>query len=325
MCIGLTMFSHNPYRNQHYHRWIADASKAPWTLEQIVAEGTRLLRKAKIHRHFFGQGSLQEIATSLAFYALGLPYPEACRAAIFQRLLQEQEIIAILQLFERRISERIPTEYITGEAWYLGNRFYVNEHVLVPRSIMNTRFQDFLEQTPWQNKRVLDLCAGSGCIGITLALLRSDLSVDLLDISGNALLVAQKNVMRYDLQDRVRCLQSDLFEKVVDKYDLIISNPPYVSSKEYQRSPMEFHKEPKMALEAGKDGLSIIHRILRDAKSYLNPEGLLIVEVGYTAAAKIKKHYRQLPLQWFKYRRLSGQESFWGMHGVFLGRAKDLP
>jgi ribosomal protein L3 glutamine methyltransferase len=224
-------------------------------------------------------------------------------------------------------------EYITNEGWYLGNKFYVNKNVLVPRSTMNTRFNDFLSEIHWKNNLVLDLCTGSGCIGISLALLNTKISVDLLDVSSKALEVATINVTNYNLSNRVRCIKSDLFENVQNKYDLIITNPPYVTTAEYKASPDEFKNEPKIALEAGADGLDIIKKILAQAKNYLNEDGKLIAEVGTSVAKALKRKYPNVPFKWLKYKRTLEHATIFdiwldrvfGMDCIFICEAKDLP
>jgi ribosomal protein L3 glutamine methyltransferase len=305
--------SQNPERNETYHAVLARSRKGELSIDEISRIGHQLMRKAKLHHHFFAQHSLFMNAAYLAFYALQIPWDYnnlLQNQQYFDKKVSEQEAQKIIELFEKRISARIPVEYITHEAFYLGRKFYVNEHVLVPRSLMNTRFNDFLAAMQWQNYRVLDLCTGSGCIGITLALMDAKLKVDLADISEDALAVAKINIDRYSLHDRVRCIQSDLFQNIDQTYDLIITNPPYVSAREYQAAPEEFKNEPALALLAGKEGLDLIERILREAKRYLNPEGVLIAEVGYTVAKHLKKKYRKLPLQWYNYRNPEGKISW---------------
>lgn len=310
----------NLKRNKAYTEFLASCSQHRATVGDMIQLGTKLMSKAKLHHHFFRDFTWKAQAEALVEYAFQL-------AQVDYKLsdkLDETMALSIIALFEKRIEERVPVEYITHKAYYLGNTFYVNEHVLIPRSIMHHRFEDFLNDVPWENDRVLDLCTGSGCIGITLALLNPRIHVDLADISPDALEVAKMNVKKYWLEDRVKCIQSDVFDNIHQKYDLIITNPPYVSQKEYQKSAEEFKTEPRMALEAGEDGLSIIRRILSQAKHYLNPNGILIAEVGISAAQLIKKQYPQVKFQWLKYRRPSGKESFFGGHGVFLCHANAL-
>lgn len=317
--------SENKRRNRIYASCLAACQASNITFEDIVEMGASLMQKSRLHHHFYADFSFLTIARHLAAHALNISPSVFFQENLSQLQITENQAKKIIALFEKRIAHKIPVEYITNEAHYLGNTFYVNENVLVPRSIMNNRFQDFLHQTTWENNRVLDLCTGSGCIGITLALLNPNITVDLVDISEKALEVAQININKYALNDRVRCIQSDVFSNVSEKYDLIITNPPYVSTKEYQASPDEFKQEPKIALECGSDGLDIIHEILRSAKKHLNPQGRIIAEIGYPAAQRVKKHYAKVPFKWYKYRRPNGKESLLGMHGVFECAAQNLP
>ncbi len=309
----------NPYRNKQYVAFLNTCIEKRATVEDITALGYSLMRKYKLHHHFCGDYSLLSNAQCLVDYVLK-NVDDFTPPFLTQAIAKD-----IIVLFEKRIAQRIPVEYMTNTASYLGYTYYVNEHVLVPRSIMNTRFEEFLKLISWENNRVLDLCCGSGCIGLTLALLDPKIKVDLADISPQALEVAQINIDRHGLNTRAHCIESNVFESLHNKYDLIISNPPYVSRSEYQNSAEEFKAEPKIALEAGPDGLVIIHKMLAQAKQYLNPNGLLIAEIGCSAAKLVKKHYPHIPFQWFKYKKPNGSTSFFSMHGVFLCRACDLP
>lgn len=311
------ILSKNKKRNNTYLSFLKSFCVTKVQVKDIVRMGHRLMRKAKLHPHFFGNNSLVETAQYLAFYALQLPH-EYNNADYLNLKITTQEAEKMIILFERRIAERIPVEYLTHEAYYLGNTFFVNGNVLVPRSIMNTRFKDFLADISWENNHVLDLCAGSGCIGISLALLNPNIKVDLVDISPKALEVASINIQKYSLQDRVQCIQSDLFANIKNKYDLIITNPPYVSTSEYQKSQKEFKNEPQLALESGWDGLDIIHRILAHAKNYLNSEGKIIAEVGFTSAKRLKRRYRQNSFKWLKYRKPNGKIAMLSMDGIFI-------
>lgn len=302
------------------------------TVKDIAHFGAKRMRQAKLHPHFFANHSLKSTALYLTFFALKLPY-EYTNPDYLNKKITADEANQILQLFEKRISKRIPVEYITNESYYLDKPFYVNEHVLVPRSLMNTRFSDFLKFDQWKNYRVLDLCTGSGCIGISLALLNNHITVDLADISTEALAVAAINIKKYRLDSRVKCIKSDLFENITEKYDIIITNPPYVPLNEYHRQPVEVKNEPDIALKAGIDGLKVIDKIIMNSKSYLNPNGILIAEVGYPAAKKLKKKYPTVPFQWFKYRHPSGKESILDkfcqwigyLDSIFVCQAKTLP
>lgn len=302
------------------------------TVKKIAHHGKKLMQKAKLHHHFFGNHSLYINALYLAYFALKLPY-EYYNPLYLNKIISEQETEMILKLYERRIRERVPVEYITQETYYSGNKFYVNNNVLVPRSLMNTQFSDFLNKVRWENYRVLDLCTGSGCIGITLALMNPNLKVDLVDISPDALEVAQINIENNKLDSRVKIIQSNLFENIHEKYDLIISNPPYVSEKEYYAQPLEVKNEPKIALLAGVDGADLVNKIITQSKSYLNPQGLLICEVGYACANLLKKRYKHLPIEWRQARAPGEKEPIldkvirWTglLDSLFLCNANDLP
>ncbi len=272
-------------------------------MQDIILLMTRMMKQANLHHHYFG--SLAETAAHLAFFIL--PHANG------ETRISTEDALKIITLSERRIAERIPVEYLTNQAIYSGNHFYVNEHVLIPRSVMSTRFQDFLNHLSFKNYRILDLCTGSGCIGITLALLNRNIQVDLADISEKALEVAYRNVAYYGLANRVHCIQSDLFKKISGRYDLIISNPPYVSEFEYEHVPDEFKAEPKLALAAGWDGLEIVHRIVKEAKNHLHPQGQLIMEVGYSSARRIKRRYGRKAFNWLPYRKPNGKVGFWAM------------
>lgn len=218
----------------------------------------------------------------------------------------------IVELIERRIKERMPVPYLLNEAWFAGLAFYVDERVLIPRSPISELIdEDFRPWVEEQNiNRVLDLCTGSGSIAITVALTFLDATVDAVDLDTGALEVAAKNVKKYELEDRVNLIQSDLFDNLGDqKYDIIISNPPYVAELEYNSLPAEYHHEPKLALEAGSDGLTIVKRILKQAQQYLTPNGVLIVEVGLTQEA-VEVAFPNIPFTWLQFEQ--------GGEGVFL-------
>ncbi len=302
------------------------------TIEKISNAGYHLMRRENLHHHFFMDYSLYTTAVHLVLFALDFD-SEKNQKNFMNIKITEKEGASIIHLFEKRIVERLPVEYITQESNYLGYKFYVNENVLVPRSVMNTRFDEFLQNVQWKNYRVLDLGTGSGCIGITLALMKSDIMVDLVDISEKALSVAAININRHQLQQRVKCIQSDLFEKIHETYDLIITNPPYVSCREYKKIPAEFKTEPKLALEAGKKGLDVLDQILMNASRYLNSQGTLIAEVGATAARHLKKKYPEISFKWLKYKRPSNSVSkfgswidrIFGVDCIFQCKAKELP
>lgn len=303
-------------RAKHYRAFLSLCEKHQARVKDILALGVQVMSRQKLHHHFFGDYSWKATAQALLDYALNPTHPDT--------LLTPEQARVIFALFERRIVQRVPVEYITQQASYCGHSFYVNEHVLIPRSIMSARFKEFLNETHWNTYRVLDLCTGSGCIGITLALLNPKIQVDLADISCKALEVAQRNIEQHGLQDRVGCIHTNGFDNIHHDYDLIITNPPYVSHQEYEKSPAEFKQEPKIALESGVEGLDLVHRILRKAKHYLSPQGTLIAEVGSSAAKRLKKHYPNIKFTWFKYKRPNGSISWFSTPGVFLCKKEDL-
>lgn len=247
-----------------------------------------------------------------------LHLPHDLHASWFQSHLTAEERERVISLIEQRIEERVPLPYLTGEAWFAGLKFFVDPHVLIPRSPI----AELIEQgfAPWLDPdrvgRVLDLCCGSGCIGIASALYLPDCRVDLVDLSDDALAVCRKNVDLHGLSGRVGVVQSDLFADLeAVRYDLIVSNPPYVGAEEMADLPAEYRHEPAMALEAADDGLEIVLRILREAAKFLAPDGVLIVELG-NSAHLLQERYPEIPFIWLDFAK--------GGDGVFLLQAKDL-
>jgi ribosomal protein L3 glutamine methyltransferase len=275
---------------------LAQSRKFPQTARDLIRVGTSLLAKAGLDFQS-GMQSPSGDAAYLTYFGLGLPYFDPF---FLDGAVTEPETRTVLSLFEQRISRRVNVQYITREAFYFGNSFYVDENVLTPRSLMADSFDALLQNVVWDNERVLDVCTGSGCVGITIALKRPTLQVDLVDISPKALDVARINIARYGLGNRVRCIQSDLFAKVDGKYSLIVSNPPYVSEAEYAGLAPEFKNEPKLALTADDEGLHFAVAILKEAPRFLTPNGSLMVEVGYPAERLLSERYPKLPFQWWR-------------------------
>lgn len=260
---------------------------------------------------FFGHGTANALdeAIFLVFHTLKLSYemPDAYLDAT----LLPAERAQLAALVEQRVTTRQPLAYLLRAARFAGLDFYVDERVLVPRSpiaeLIEGHFQPWVEVD--RVGRILDLCTGSGCIAIACALAFPEAVVDAVDVSGDALDVARINVARHGLDERVRLVRSDLFAALDGaQYDLIVSNPPYVALAEWQSLPAEFHAEPRLGLESGADGLDAVRRILADAAHHLRPAGVLVVEVGNSAAA-LETAFPNLPLCWLEFAR--------GGEGVF--------
>ena len=250
---------------------------------------------------FFGHGSSSayDEAAYLILHTLKLPL-DKLDPFLDARLLPE-EIADVLAIIDRRTSERLPAAYLTNEAWLTDYRFYVDERVIVPRSyiaeLIPEHFQPWIGDA-WNVNHVLELCTGSGCLAIMLADAFPNAQVDAVDLSLDALEVAKRNVEDYQLEKRVHIIQSDLYEKVpAKKYDLIISNPPYVNSKAMASLPAEYRHEPQMALAGGKDGMDLVRRIVKGAKERLTTRGILIVEIG-NEFAHAETAFHDLGLTW---------------------------
>lgn len=223
----------------------------------------------------------------------------------------------VLDLISRRIKERIPAAYITGKSWFAGLPFKVDNRVLVPRSpigeLIQKRFEPWMHEEP---KFILDLCTGSGCIGIACAYAFPEAEVQLSDISFDALVVAQENIDQHNLFGRVFAVQSDMFECLKGQtFDLIVSNPPYVDAEDLEDMPDEYHAEPEIGLGSGHDGLDFTRRLLAEAKDHLNDGGLLVVEVGNSWPA-LADAYPNIPFEWVEFEQ--------GGDGVFVLRKEDL-
>jgi len=251
----------------------------------------------------FGHGTdnAYDEAAYLLLHALSLPLDRL--EPFLDARLTQAERAHVEQLLVRRVDQRVPAAYLTHEAWLGDFRFYVDERVLIPRSFIAELLPDGLAPyvgPPDKVAAALDLCTGSGCLAILLAHAYPGADVDAADISVDALTVAQHNVADYGLADRINLIRSDLFSNLSEKtYDLIISNPPYVTAVAMEELPPEYRHEPALALAGGEDGLDAVRTIVREAPRFLNPRGILVVEVGHNRAAA-ELAFPRLPFVWLE-------------------------
>ena len=281
------------------------------TILDMVRWSVSRFNQAGLH-YGHGTDNAWDEAVSLVLQLLYLPQnmPQQTSEQLFHARLTEEEKQLIVELVMRRVEERIPVAYLTNQAWFNGLPFYVDERVLVPRSpfaeLINKGFQPWVQKQP---EHILDLCTGSACIAIALAYQFEHAQVDAVDISDDALEVAELNITEHDLSHRVYPIKSDLMSALSgQKYDLIVSNPPYVDAEDMADLPDEFHHEPELGLAAGEDGLDLVDTILRQAPVYLNDGGWLFVEVG-NSVVHMEQKYPGLNLQWLDFEM--------GGHGVF--------
>lgn len=254
---------------------------------------------------FFGHGSSDayDEAAYLILHALALPLDRL--EPFLDACITSEERPALLERIRRRTDERIPAAYLTNEAWMGDFRFYVDERVIVPRSYFGELLEDGLApwvEDPEQVETALDLCTGSGCLAILMAHAFPYARITAVDVSEDALAVAERNVADYHLQDLVELIHSDLFAGLDGRcFDLIVSNPPYVTAEAMTAIPAEYRHEPELALAAGDDGLDVVRRILAEARAHLNPGGLLAVEVGHNRDL-VEAAFPELPFTWLASR-----------------------
>ncbi len=285
------------------------------TITDFVRWGASRFGAAGLH---FGHGTDNPVDEALFLVRHALHLGHDMPQEFYSARLTASEKREVLALFKRRIDERVPAAYITGEAWFAGLPFTVDARVIVPRSpiaeLIEQGFEPWLD--PGRVGRVLDLCTGSGCIAIACAAAFPGAFVDAVELSPDAMEVARINVARHAMEDRVELLEGDLWAPVVGRrYDLIVSNPPYVSDGEMEILPQEYGHEPDMALRSGPEGTDAVARILESARDHLEPGGLLVVETGNSAHA-VEAAWPELPLTWIDFGR--------GGSGVFVIGEADL-
>ena len=289
------------------------ASELHTIIDLIRYGGSRFSEAGLTFGHSYDNA--MDEATQLVLHALHLPHDLS--PVYGQSRLTSAEKAKILELFRRRVEERIPAAYLTGEAWFAGLSFRSDSRALVPRSPIAELIENGFE--PWlagrQVERALDLCTGSGCIAIAMGHYNPGWQVDGVDISDDALALAAENKVRLDA-DNVELVRSDLFAGLAGRrYQLIVTNPPYVTDDETDALPREYDHEPELGLRAGPDGLDLVLKILRDAPSHLDEDGLLICEVGESEQHLVKL-LPELDLAWIEFKV--------GQMGIFAVECREL-
>ncbi len=286
-----------------------------FTIRDFILWGEKQFASAGL---FFGHGTDNALdeAAALILKTLEKPYdlPESC----LDSPITEDEKAQLFNVIEKRINERKPVAYLTGEALFAGLAFFVDERVLVPRSplaeLISERFSPWIK--PDKVRDVLDLCTGSGCIAIACSYAFPEASVDAADLSEDALAVCSINIDKHKVGERVKIIHSNLFDDIAShRYDIIVSNPPYVSQAEWEGLPNEFHHEPDIGFRGGESGLDLVEQILDEASSYLKPGGILVVEVGRSAEA-LMELFPSVAFCWLEFE--------FGGDGVFLLTAEQL-
>jgi ribosomal protein L3 glutamine methyltransferase len=285
------------------------------SVADLIRCGARAFERAGL-AYGHGMDNATDEAAALVFHALGLDHGQAAAAYRLQPVPADVE--RVLALFDERIARRVPAAYLMGRMWFAGLEFEVDERVIIPRSpfaeLVQSGFAPWIDATGV--RRILDIGTGSGCIAIACALAFPQATVDAVDVSPLALEVASRNVARHGVGARLRLLRGDVYEPVgAASYDLIVSNPPYVSDREMNALPREYRHEPELALRAGVDGLDVVRRILAGAARHLAPDGALFVEVG-DSDQRVQQAFPDLRFTWLEFEHGGG--------GLFLLRGGDF-
>ena len=284
------------------------------TIRDLVRWGASEFGRARLH---FGHGTDNALDEAFHLVTWALKLPHDLPKPYFDSQLTPAEARKVMALLRKRVKTRKPAAYLTGEAWFAGLPFEVDERVLIPRSPIAEMIQGHFR--PWlraEPRRILDLCAGSGCIAAACAMAFPEAVVDAAELDAGALQVLRRNVARHRLEGRVEAIRSDLFKALAGrKYGLIVSNPPYVPTARWKNMPKEYHHEPKLALESGKDGMDIVTRILREAPAFLEDDGLLVCEVG-GSVPEFDRRFANIPVTWPEFEH--------GGDGVFVISRDDL-
>jgi ribosomal protein L3 glutamine methyltransferase len=287
----------------------SSATESLRTPRELIHWGADLFEQAGLA---FGHGTDNALDESALLVLHGLRIGYEQPDEVLDSELGDDDRLRVIELLERRVASRKPAAYLVNEAWFAGLSFYVDERVLVPRSsiaeLIEAGFEPWIGRQPVRD--VLDLCTGSGCIGIACAHAFPEARIDIADLSADALEVAGRNIRRHGLEARVTPLESDLFAGLTGRrYDIIVSNPPYVPQQEVRELQAEFQHEPALGLIAGADGLDIVTSILVDAGKHLRDDGILVVEVGHSQE-RLVELFPDVPFLWLEFE--------FGGEGVFL-------
>lgn len=285
------------------------------TIRDFIRYATSCFHQGALY-YGHGTDNAWDEAIALVLHTVHLPHD--VNPTVLEANLTQEEKNALFALIDKRVKQRIPVPYLTHEAWFYNLPFYVDERVLIPRSpiaeLIEHHFEPWIQ--PENVNNILDICTGSGCIAIACAKAFPEASVDASDISKDALAVASINVLRHGVEKQLQLHEADLLTNLpAKKYDIIVSNPPYVNAEDMAELPAEYLHEPALGLKAGDDGLDLAKRILHDAANYLTPHGILVVEVGNSETALIEQ-FPNVPFTWVEFERSEG--------GVFLITAEQL-